>query len=143
MHEQPYLHDTVYDFKDTQALAASEEADDQMWAEYMSPPVGSNSAFSRLTLQDQESTRPLHTVLSAVTDAIARSRQSHSRLLVVTGRSRSMQHDALHNELLELCTERGTSLTTDVQKTLGDVAAAFVAANSNVSLLVMQACSRR
>ncbi|OCH96507.1 hypothetical protein OBBRIDRAFT_7337 [Obba rivulosa] len=140
-------HDTVYNLLDVQAHAASEEADNTMWAQYALPPTDDGSAFARMTFKDEESSQPLHTALAGVTDAIAHSRLTRSRVLVVTGRSRSMNYDAwrdaFHTELLELCKERGTSLSSDVQKTLGDVAAAFVAANSNVNLLVMQACVGR
>ncbi|OCH94296.1 hypothetical protein OBBRIDRAFT_831935 [Obba rivulosa] len=147
VHHHSYFQDTSYNLRDTQALAASEEADNAMWAQYTSPPTATDSAFARMTFKDEDSSQPLHAILAGVTDTIERTRLTHSRLLVIAGRSRNMKYDkkrdALHLELLGLCKERRTSLSTDVQKTLGDMAAAFVAANSNVSLLVMQACSGR
>ncbi len=42
-------------------------------------------------------------------------------------------------ELHELVSERNTSLGSEVAKTFGDVASAFVVGESNVSLIVTQA----
>jgi hypothetical protein len=50
-----------------------------------------------------------------------------------------MAVESHQRELHELVSERTTSLESEVAKTFGDVASAFVVAGSNVSLIVTQA----
>ncbi|KAH9948780.1 Sodium/hydrogen exchanger family-domain-containing protein [Amylocystis lapponica] len=128
--------DTVYGLGDTQMRLASDTADNLLWAQYTSSATPEiNGALARITFTERSSTQPLHAILE---DA-ARAAQGPARLLVVAGRSRRLavtSHDA---ELRALFAERGASLAADVRKTLGEVATAFVAANTNGSLLVLQA----
>ena len=58
---------------------------------------------------------------------------------MVTGRSRRMAVESHQRELHGLVSERNTSLESEVAKTFGDVASAFVVAGSNVNLIVTQA----
>lgn len=60
-------------------------------------------------------------------------------LLVVAGRSRRMAIESHARELKQLTSERNASLPSDVAKTFGDVASAFVVAGSSASLIVTQA----
>jgi len=50
-----------------------------------------------------------------------------------------MAVESLYNELRTVITESGSSISTSVPKTLGDVGAALVATNVNASLLILQA----
>lgn len=75
----------------------------------------------------------------ARTEAATRISGSDKTLIVLVGRSRRMAVESLYRELGSLITESGSSISTSVPKTLGDVGAALVATNVNASLLVLQA----
>lgn len=65
-------------------------------------------------------------------------------LVVVIGRSRRLATETHHAELLQIVSERGAGVGSDsVSRTLGDVGAALVTAQTNASLMVMQACLSR
>lgn len=74
--------------------------------------------------------------------AASEVQQANGRtLVVVIGRSRRMAPESHVAELRQIVTERGSATGSDsVSRTLGDVGAALVAAGTNASLLVMQAC---
>ncbi|OBZ70115.1 K(+)/H(+) antiporter 1 [Grifola frondosa] len=127
--------DTVYGARDTQTRLASDTADNILWTRLASSPPGLSDALSRIAFLDQSTARPLHAML----DAASSLTESRSRLLVVVGRSRRMAVESHHAELRELCTKHGISPASEMPKTLGEVAAAFIMANTSGSLLVLQA----
>lgn len=132
--------DTVYGTRDTQTRLASIVADDLAWARYTSSnsrPAEVADALSRIAFREEFHAK----ALSGVVDAATRLAQEHSqkRLLFVAGRSRSVAAESTNAELKEICAQRGTMFGQDIQKSLGDVATAFMASSSNGSLLVLQA----
>lgn len=64
---------------------------------------------------------------------------SSKTMIVLAGRSRRLAVESLHQELRGLIIESGSSISTSVPKTLGDVGAALVATSVNASLLIVQA----
>ena len=61
-------------------------------------------------------------------------------LIVVLGRSRRLAPESHQVELRQIVGERGSAGGSEsVSRTLGEVGAAFVAAGTNASLLVLQA----
>lgn len=61
-----------------------------------------------------------------------------TRLLVVTGRSRRLAVENHSTELKELMAEYG-GVGSEVKKTIGDVATAFVVAGCGTGVVVLQA----
>ncbi|GBE79781.1 K(+)/H(+) antiporter 1 [Sparassis crispa] len=134
------LRDTVYGIRHTQMRLESDTADDLLWAQYTSPSEPEIAdALSRISFREEFHSKPLNAVLDSASAAVAQH-DDHARLIVVVGRSRLMAVESHDAELRELCAARGASLGSEMPKTLGPVAAAFVAANTNSSLLVLQAC---
>ena len=80
--------------------------------------------------------RPLHRMLELAADEASRTSRS---LLVVVGRSRRMALESHKRELNQLVSEHNASLRSNIAKTFGDIASAFVVAGGNVNLIVMQA----
>ena len=76
---------------------------------------------------------------------VATTVSSHSKtMIIVAGRSRrlaveSLHVESLHVELCGLISESGSSISTSIPKTLGDVGAALVSTNVDASLLILQA----
>jgi hypothetical protein len=71
---------------------------------------------------------------------VATTVSSHSKtMIVVAGRSRRLAVESLHVELRGLISESGSTISTSVPKTLGDVGAALVSTNVDASLLILQA----
>jgi hypothetical protein len=62
-------------------------------------------------------------------------------MIVLVGRSRRMAVESLHSELsgLMMTNDSGSSISSSVPRTLGDMGAALVLTNVNASLLVLQA----
>lgn len=60
-------------------------------------------------------------------------------MIVLAGRSRRMAVESLHNELVGLINDSGSTISAPVPKTLGDMGAALVLTSVNASLLVLQA----
>ncbi|TFK94283.1 hypothetical protein K466DRAFT_536505 [Polyporus arcularius HHB13444] len=132
--------DTVYGVQTTQTRLASETADSILWTKLTTSAVPELAgAISRVTFLEETSSKPLHTLV----DLVSRSAASNARQVVVVGRSRRMAVESHHAELQELCVERNASLESDLPKTLGDVACAFVATGTSASLLVMQAAQKQ
>ena len=63
-----------------------------------------------------------------------------TRLVVVTGRSRRLAVENHEGELKELMEEYG-SVGSEVRKTIGDVATAFVVGRCGVGVVVLQAAA--
>ncbi|KAI0059628.1 hypothetical protein BV25DRAFT_1060362 [Artomyces pyxidatus] len=132
--------DTVYGHENTQTRLQSETADNISWARYASPSADTDnnpallSALSRIEFQNLVTPVPLHAAIQKATATAA----SQNRLLVVMGRSRRLAVESHHHELKELMEEHG-GVGSEVNKTVGDVATAFVLAGVNSGLIVMQA----
>jgi hypothetical protein len=79
-------------------------------------------------------------VLDQANEQLQAAIKKRARLLVVTGRSRRLAVESHAAELKTLMEKYGsTSAASEVRKTIGDVATAFVAARSYAGLIVLQA----
>jgi hypothetical protein len=120
----------------------SETADSVAWERYAAPGVRDTSdpilaeALSRISFTELATPVPLHAV---VQHSAASNLDSERRLLVVLGRSRRMAVEDHHQELKEMAHDGGEHVGTDVRKTIGDVASAFVMSRLQAGILVMQA----
>lgn len=117
----------------------SETADNITWAEYAGPrndesPNSLSDAISRIEFRELATPVPLRAAIQecSVTHNIG------TRLLIVTGRSRRLAVESHQDELKELMTEYG-EVGSDVKKTIGDVATAFVVAGCGAGVVVLQA----
>lgn len=72
-------------------------------------------------------------------DLIAARRDAGQATIAVIGRSRRMAAETHNAELKALIKKRGTPLSGEVPKTLGEMGAAIVASNAGTSLLILQA----
>ncbi|KAA1466519.1 cation/H+ exchanger [Dentipellis sp. KUC8613] len=133
--------DTVYGQHSTQTRLQSETADNIAWAQFTSHTTPHKAevahALSRVTFLEEQAVAPLHRVVDLA--AQEASRESIRPLFIVTGRSRRLAAESHEVELRQLISEKRVSIGSDAAKTLGDVAAAFVATGANASLLVLQA----
>ncbi|KZP00154.1 cation/H+ exchanger [Calocera viscosa TUFC12733] len=130
--------DTVYGHNTTQFRLASSAADDIAW-ETVARPEGGNDALTRVSFSTLASSQPLH-VLAQRAHHEERSSGSWKSLVIVVGRGRRLATESHHGELSQMLAEHGreTSINSDIRKTIGDVASAFVVSGSRASLLVMQ-----
>ncbi|KAI0268172.1 cation/H+ exchanger [Gloeopeniophorella convolvens] len=147
-NEKPTFHygdtiafpNTVYSQRDTQTRLQSETADNILWELYTSRSPSFTApvveALARISFQGESNARPLRRTLEL---ANREASIASKPLLVVAGRSRRMAVESHQRELRQLSSERNTPLSSDVAKTLGDVASAFVVAESSASLIVVQA----
>ncbi|KAI0082517.1 hypothetical protein K474DRAFT_1633757 [Panus rudis PR-1116 ss-1] len=134
------LGDTVYGPNNTHTRLQSDTADNILWEQYTGgTATGVADALSRISFTQENSSKPLHTVLDMASNTISQYTRQNRRVMVVTGRSRRMAPESHVSELRSLITERNISMGSEVPKTLGAVGAAFVATNANTSLLVLQA----
>ncbi|PPQ75257.1 hypothetical protein CVT26_014791 [Gymnopilus dilepis] len=139
--------DTIYGHQTTQTRIASETADNILWDRYTRPnqhhPIHIASALSRITFRNESTPTPLRRVVEMVkTEATLSQPNSYlsKTFIVLLGRSRRMAVESLTVELRSMASI-GSSMSTSVPRTLGDVGAALVAAGVNASLLVFQASS--
>jgi hypothetical protein len=72
-------------------------------------------------------------------EATLRALSSNKTMIVLIGRSRRMAVEALYGEFRALIADPGSSISSSLPKTLGDVGAAMVATSVNASLLILQA----
>ncbi|KAF9459201.1 Sodium/hydrogen exchanger family-domain-containing protein [Collybia nuda] len=138
------LPDTVYGQADTEVRMQSETADNLTWAQYAGPhndtiSIVTSDALSRIEFRELATPVPLRAAiqecsLNLQVEASGRS----TRLLIVTGRSRRLAVENHTSELKELMEEYGT-VNSDVMKTIGDVATAFVVAGCGAGVVVLQA----
>ncbi|KAI0040269.1 hypothetical protein FA95DRAFT_1527812 [Auriscalpium vulgare] len=132
--------DTVYGHANTQTRLQSETADSILWAKYASPTSDASSdpalapALARIDFQELATPVPLHAAVQQARGVAA----ERSRVLVVMGRSRRLAVESHHQELKELTNEHG-GVGSEVKKTVGDVATAFILSGVNAGLVVMQA----
>ncbi|EJF62314.1 cation/H+ exchanger [Dichomitus squalens LYAD-421 SS1] len=135
--------DTVYGAQTTQTRLASETADDLLWtrlASASSASAGPEAAAvrARMTFVEEASAQPLHRAVELHARSPTRGRQ-----IVVAGRSRRMAVESHEVELQKLAGARGAALGSELPKTLGCVACAFVVAGpGHASLLVVQAAQK-
>ncbi|KAI0304002.1 cation/H+ exchanger [Russula brevipes] len=131
---------TVYSQLGTQVRIQSDTADNLLWDRVTSPNPSSSAdvqlAVARISFQSESAARPLHRMLEL---ASGESSRTSKPLLVVVGRSRRMAVESHGRELQQLVSEHSAPLASEVSKTFGDVASAFVVAGGNASFIVMQA----
>ncbi|KAI0058946.1 cation/H+ exchanger [Artomyces pyxidatus] len=139
--------DTLYGQRDTQTRIQSDTMDSLVWSRFTSPTAQHSadvaSALTRITFEHEYTSQPLHTVLDRVAEQAKHYAASSTPkpLFVVAGRSRRMAVESHHAELRQLLSEHNTSLGSEVPKTFGEVATAFVATGVNVSLIVLQSAA--
>ncbi|TFK34191.1 Sodium/hydrogen exchanger family-domain-containing protein, partial [Crucibulum laeve] len=130
--------DTVYGQHNTETRLQSETADNIAWARYASRTSDSrsiSSAGGRIEFREMASPIPLH---AAIQEATAEAERTLLQLLIVTGRSRRL---AVENHLSELkgLMEEHRHVSSEVRKTVGDVATGFVVAGCGSGVVVLQA----
>jgi ribulose-5-phosphate 4-epimerase/fuculose-1-phosphate aldolase len=98
-------------------------------------------AIKHVTFTNLATPQPLHAAVDYVTEMLnPADSQSKSRIYVVCGRARRLATDNTGPELQAFVQEHGaTAAASEVRKTIGDMATAFVAARTQVGLLVLQA----
>jgi hypothetical protein len=139
--------DTVYGNPTTQMRLQSETADNVLWERYASKGRKTHiestlldSALSRIEFLHLASPNPLRAVIQRVSESYQDASAKKSRLLVVVGRSRRLAAENHHTELKKLIEEYG-NIGGEMNKTIGDVATALVAAGGKAGLIVLQAAS--
>ncbi|KAF5377901.1 hypothetical protein D9615_006762 [Tricholomella constricta] len=133
--------DTVYSQPDTEIRMHSETADNITWARYAGPrpetsSSSSSAALARIDFRECATPVPLRAGIREAEGA----RRPGARLLIVTGRSRRLAVENHRAELKELMEEYG-SVGSEVKKTIGDVATAFVVAGCGEGAVVLQAAN--
>ena len=133
----------MYGQANTQTLLQSETADNITWSSYASYPGQDQhnlltDALSRVHFTELATPYPLHAAVEDASSLLNDLIEKKSRLLVVAGRSRRLAAESHHTELKLLMEERG-SVGSEVKKTIGDVATAFVVSGCKAGLIVMQA----
>ncbi|GAB1527387.1 K(+)/H(+) antiporter [Rhizoctonia solani] len=136
--------DTVYPQNTTQHRLQSEAADNLLWTQMTSSsavqsPVVQNTR-SRVTFVEDESPVPLAGILQRCKFEHTTATSNNKALLVVVGRGRRMA-ELYTDELRGLVASSNASATigSEVRRTVGDVATAFVATGTSASLFVLQA----
>ncbi|KAJ7170478.1 Sodium/hydrogen exchanger family-domain-containing protein [Mycena crocata] len=135
--------DTVYGAHTTETRMQSETADNIAWSKYALPisdGASTSSAASGVEFRHLASPIPLHAAIREVNlyaESTVGQRRA-PRILVVVGRSRRLAVENHAGELKELIGEYG-SVGTEVRKTMGDVASAFVIAGAGSGIVVVQA----
>ena len=137
--------DTVYGYQNTETRLQSETADNILWARYADgrgfnaertsiSSGASSSARPRIEFTTLSSPIPLQAAIQNATHITLPS----TKVLIVTGRSRRLAPENHRQELQELMQEHG-HVGTEVRKTVGDVATAFVVAGVGSGIVVLQA----
>ncbi|KAF8125760.1 Sodium/hydrogen exchanger family-domain-containing protein [Boletus edulis] len=135
------MTDTIYGRPTTETRMHSDTADNFAWSKYARPldtAHADNSAMrhalSRIHFSDAQSPAPLHSALRQARTL----RETTSRLLVVTGRSRRLAKECHHGEmkqLLETYYRPGVPGVEGMRKTIGDVGTAMVLGGGAVVVL--------
>ena len=133
--------DTVYGQSNTQMRLESDTADNLTWQQFAKPTTPN----SRMTLLTETTLTPLGRAIELIkAEATLRSSRSNNKtMIVLAGRSRRMAVESLHSELSGLINDSGSSISTSVPRTLGDMGAALVLTNVDASLLILQAAPNR
>lgn len=135
----------MYGIATTQTRLQSETADNVVWARYTShahaPAADSPlaAALSRIEFTELPTPSPLRTVVEYASRTLEAVEERQTKMLVITGRSRRLAVENHHAELRQLSEEYGGGMTSEVKKTIGDVAMSFVLTGSKASIVVMQA----
>ena len=136
----------MYGAATTQTRIQSETADNIAWQVYANPREGSitnpaiREALTRIEFIETSSVTPLHEVLKQAETETETAVQKNTRPFVIVGRARRLAAESHHEELKTLLGENG-HIGSEVRKTMGDVATAFVLSGGNAGLLVVQAAS--
>jgi len=135
----------VYGHATTQTRLQSETADNVTWSRYAShsteePASLLTDALSRIKFLEVATPVPLHAVMQNASSLLESLTERHSRLLIVAGRSRRLAVANHQQELKEFMEEHG-SVGSEVRKTVGDVATAFVVAGCKAGVVVIQAAN--
>ncbi len=151
VHSMSGFPDTVYGPASTQHRLESEGADNLIWVRYAmrdehSNPVplphAAESALTRIKFEEVATPRPLHALVERAVVELKACEQGWKSLFIVAGRGRRLA-ESHHIELRALVEESGkgygAGFGAEISRTVGDVAAAFVASGTNASLLVLQA----
>lgn len=127
---------------------ASETADNILWSRFANPsaastiplPPQAQAALWRVTFSEMSSSTPLRAVIQRAATEAKTASESWKSLLLVVGRGRRLAVESHHKELQKIISEQTKSfISGDVTKTIGEVAAGFVATATNASgILVMQ-----
>ncbi|KAG6888532.1 hypothetical protein C0995_007644 [Termitomyces sp. Mi166 len=126
--------DTVYGQFSTATRMQSETADNITWARYASPAAENRPpALSRIEFKELATPVPLHAGIREAEGC----RRPGVRLVVVAGRGRRMAVENHAKELKDVMAEYG-SVRSEVKKTIGDVATAFVVAGCAEGVVVLQ-----
>ncbi|KZV83435.1 hypothetical protein EXIGLDRAFT_701436 [Exidia glandulosa HHB12029] len=135
------MADTMYGHMTTQTRLQSETADNVMWTKYTtasdSHPDNVVSALTRIQFVATSTPAPLARIAEIARGKKQEVEREHTRFLVMLGRSRRLATESHQKELTTFMHERGSSVNSDVRKTLGDVATAFVLSDVNAGLVVL------
>ncbi|GJE91672.1 sodium/hydrogen exchanger family-domain-containing protein [Phanerochaete sordida] len=138
--------DTVYGNATTQTRMQSETADNVIWKRYAAPSGMesfdsiASAALPRIEWHEVSTPNPLRAVVERANELDELTAERRSRLLIVAGRSRRLAVENHHAELKDLMEQHG-GLASEVKKTVGDVAAAFIVTGSKASIVVLQAAN--
>ena len=151
VHSMSGYPDTVYGPPSTENRLESEGADNLIWARYakrqehsdpISLPHAAESALTRIRFEEVSTPRPLHALAERAGVELKTCEQGWKSLFIVAGRGRRLA-ESHHIELRALVEESGkgygAGFGTEISRTVGDVAAAFIANGTNASLLILQA----
>ncbi|KAL4073288.1 Sodium/hydrogen exchanger family-domain-containing protein [Scleroderma yunnanense] len=140
--------ETVYGPPNTQSRLQSETADSVSWGKYTRHSLEKDvarlqlrAALSRITFEEASSPIPLQALIHCVQQL----RETHRRVLVVTGRSRRMAVEDHHQEVKAIAQKHGyigggTSGSFELmKKTIGDVGCAFLISDVPNAMVVVQA----
>jgi len=135
--------DTVYPQFTSQTRMSSDLADNLLWDRYALPdanrPLLAAAALQRISFRVETTPTPLRRITDLAKEVAKSSTGESGRTLItLVGRSRRLAVESLHLEFRKLTTESGTSVSSSLPKTLGDVGAALVAINVDTSLLIVQ-----
>ncbi|KAK7047841.1 K(+)/H(+) antiporter [Paramarasmius palmivorus] len=140
-----HLPDTVYGPATTETRMQSDTADAIVWARYATPTEENNArgrsseaALGRMTFKDLTTAGPLRSVVQDI-DELSSTR----RVTVVVGRSRRLAVENHTKELKEISHEHHHHghVSSDVKKTVGDVAAALMMTGAGAGIVVLQAAN--
>lgn len=100
-------------------------------------------ALGRVQFSEIETSKPLKSILDQASEEGKKAKDVNSKksLLVVAGRGRRLAVESHAAELRDILASHGGT-GTEVRKTLGDVACAFVVSNVKAGLMVVQAAPK-
>ncbi len=93
-----------------------------------------------MEFRDLSSPVPLHAIVTTTNEEVVA--REGKRVLVVAGRSRRLAVENHSQEIKTLISEHG-HIPSDVTKTIGDVATAFIVTRSASGVVVVQAAARQ